>query len=259
MTIRTLIVDDERLAREKVRMLLASDSDIEIAGECANATEAVAAIKQQKPDLLLLDIGLPGENGFDILRKLRGQNVPSVIFITAHAEYAVRAFEVAAVDYVLKPIDRKRFNEALRRVKQRLSDGIDDTESRVFRLVERALATARSDAKRLDHFVVKSRDRTFLVPYSDVEWIQAEGKYVRVHTNDGGAHLVRDSITDVEERLDARRFLRIHRGTIVNVRRIAEMHRGFGGGLFVVLRDGTKLTMSRRFRAQIREMTGLDV
>ena len=240
--IRTLIVDDERLAREKVRMLLAADPDIELAGEAANAAEAVAALRKEKPDLVLLDIGLPGENGFDVLRKLKGSKLPSIIFITAHDEYAVQAFEVAAVDYVLKPIDRKRFAEAIRRVKERGPEPVN----RALRLIE------------LEQFVVKARDRTFLIPFSDVDWIAAEGKYVRVHTG-GASHLVRQSMNEVAERLDPRRFLRIHRGTIVNVKRIAEMNRGFGGGLFVVLRDGTRLTMSRRFRTQIREMTGLDV
>ena len=240
--IRTLIVDDERLARQKVRMLLADHGDIDVVDECANASEAVAAIRREKPDLVLLDVGLPGENGFDVLRRLRGQKLPAIIFITAHDEYAVRAFEVAAVDYVLKPIDRKRFAEAIRRVKER--DG--SASDRVMKLIE------------IEQFVVKGRDRTFLIPFVDVDWIEAAGKYVRVHTG-SASHLVRQSITEVEHRLDTRRFLRIHRGTIVNVKRIAEMNRGFGGGLFVVLRDGTRLTMSRRFRTQIREMTGLDV
>jgi two-component system, LytTR family, response regulator len=240
--IRTLIVDDERLARQKLRMLLGGDPDIQVVDECANAAEAVAAIRRERPDLVLLDVGLPGENGFDVLRRLRGTRLPAIIFITAHDEYAVRAFEVAAVDYVLKPIDRRRFAEAIRRVKEREGAAAD----RAFKLIE------------LEQFVVKSRDRTFLIPFAEVDWIEAAGKYVRVHTGET-SHLVRQSITDVEQRLDTRRFLRIHRGTIVNVRRIAEMNRGFGGGLFVVLRDGTRLTMSRRFRTQIREMTGLDV
>jgi two-component system LytT family response regulator len=243
MTIRALIVDDERLAREKVRRLAEAEGGIVIAGECANAAEALAAIRRDKPDLVLLDIGLPGESGFDVLRKLRGQKLPAVVFITAHDEYAIRAFEVAAVDYILKPINRSRFQEALRRVKERIAAG-ENAAERVLPLIE--------------HFVVKSRDRTWLIAYADVEWVQAEGKYVRVHTA-SGAHLVRQPISVVEQRLDRRKFLRIHRGTIVNIKRIAEMHRGFGGGLFVILRDGTKLTMSRRFRSQIREATGLDV
>lgn len=253
-SIRTLIVDDERLARQKVRTLLAGDPEIEIVGECADGLQAIAALRKQKPDLLLLDVEMPGANGFDVLRGLRGERLPVVVFITAHDEYAVRAFEVEAVDYVMKPFDRRRFNDALRRAKRHMSDGGDEPEARVLRLLERMLKAKPA----LDHFVVKTRDRTFLVPSTDVDWIEASGKYVRLHAA-GASHLVRESIGDVEERLDARKFLRIHRATIVNVKRILEMHRGFGGALFVVLRDGTRLTMSRRYRARIREVTGLDV
>jgi len=252
-TIRTVVVDDERLARQKVRTLLAADPEIEIVGECANGIETIAAIRKQKPDLVLLDVEMPGANGFEVLHSLRGDRLPVVIFITAHDEYAVRAFEVEAVDYVMKPFDRRRFNDALRRAKRHMSDGGDDSEARVLRLLERMLKS-----KALDQFVVKARDRMFFVGVNDVDWIEAEGKYIRLHVN-GGAHLVRESIGDVESRLDPRKFLRIHRATIVNVKRIHEMHRGFGGAMFVVLRDGTKLTMSRRYRTRIREVAGLDV
>lgn len=251
--IRTLIVDDERLARQKVRTLLAADEEIEIVGECANGADAIAAIRAQNPDLLLLDVEMPGANGFEVLQKLRGERLPIVVFITAHDEYAVQAFEVEAVDYVMKPFDRRRFTDALRRAKRQLGGGSEDAEARILRLLERVVKR-----KTLEHFVVKGRDRTLLVGIADIDWIEAEGKYVRLHAG-GAAHLVRESITDVEERLDARKFLRIHRATIVNVKRIQEMHRGFGGSVFVVLRDGTKLTMSRRYRARIREVTGLDV
>jgi len=175
---------------------------------------------------------MPGANGFQVLQRLRGERLPMVVFITAHDEYAVRAFEVEAVDYVMKPFDRKRFADALRRAKRQMNEPEEEAEGRILRLLERML-------KPLDHFVVKQRDRTFLLPVPEIDWIEAEGKYVRLHAA-GAAHLVRESIGDVEERLDARRFLRIHRGTIVNVKRILEMHRGFGGGIFDVLRDGTK-------------------
>ena len=256
MPIRALIVDDERLARQKVRTLLASDSDIEIAGECANGDEAVAAIRKQKPDLVLLDVEMPGANGFDVLRRLPADRLPLVVFVTAHDEYAVRAFEVEAVDYVMKPFDRRRFTDAMRRVKRHLEVGREDADSRVLRLLERVMKDR--DAAALEHFVVKSRDRTVLLPVSSVDWIEAQGKYIRLHSA-GTSHLVRDSVSDVEARLDPRKFLRIHRTTIVNVKKILEMQRGFGGGMFVVLRDGTKLMMSRRYRARIREATGLDV
>lgn len=255
--IRTLIVDDERLARTRLKTLLASDTEIDVVGEAANADDAVAAIRKQKPELVLLDIEMPGDDGFAVLRRIRGERMPAVIFITAHNEYAVRAFEVQAIDYVLKPFDRRRFAEAIDRAKKRVANGGDDAEKRILQLLEQ-LTGSRAEPKRLEHFVVKSRDRTFLVPVSDVEWIGAEGKYVRLHTRDA-AFLVREAIGDVEQRLDSRKFLRIHRATIVNIKRIAEMHRGFGGSVFVLLRDGTKLTMSRRYRTRIREIAGLDV
>jgi len=255
--IRTLIVDDERLARQKIRTLLEAHEDFEIVGECANAADAVTAIRRDKPDLILLDVEMPRADGFEVLRRLRGERLPLVVFVTAHDEYAVRAFEVQAIDYILKPFERKRFNDALRRAVRALDSGREETEARLLRLLEQ-IAEPKQEPKRFDHFVVKVRDRTLLVPVAEVDWIEAEGKYVRLHTPTG-AHLVRDSIGDVEERLDSRKFLRIHRATIVNVKKIAEMHRGFAGSLFVILRDGTKLTMSRRYRTRIRDVAGLEV
>ena len=255
--IRTLIVDDERLARQKVRTLLADENDIEVVGECANGIEAVAAVRRYKPDLLLLDVEMPGADGFEVLQRLRSERLPMVVFVTAHDEYAVQAFEVEAVDYVMKPFDRRRFHDAVRRAKRHLDEQGNEWEERILRLLERVVR-AGDPRKRLEHFAVKSRDRTFLLGVSDVDWIEAQGKYVRLHSG-GAGYLLRESISDIEERLDSRKFLRIHRGTIVNVKRIQEMHHGFGGGMFVVLRDGTKLTMSRRYRARIREATGLDV
>jgi two-component system, LytTR family, response regulator len=254
--IRTLIVDDERLARQKVRTLLADENDIEVVGECSNGLEAITAVRRYKPDLLLLDVEMPGANGFEVLQRLRSERLPMVVFVTAHDEYAVQAFEVEAVDYVMKPFDRRRFHDAVRRAKRHLDEQGYEWEERIRRLLERFI---KIDVRKpLDHFAVKSRDRTFLVAAGDIDWIEAQGKYVRLHAGTA-AYLVRESISEVEERLDARRFLRIHRGAIVNVKRIHEMQRGFGGGVFVLLRDGTRLTMSRRYRARIREVTGLDV
>lgn len=253
--IRTLIVDDERLAREKVRTLLASEDDIQVVGECANGIEAVTAVRRYKPDLLLLDVEMPGANGFEVLQRLRSERLPMVVFVTAHDEYAVQAFEVEAVDYVMKPFDRARFHDAVRRAKRHLEEQNGEWEERIFRLLERVV---KGREQKLEHFAIKSRERTFLLSVADIDWIEAQGKYIRLHAGETG-YLIRESISDVEERLDARKFLRIHRGTIVNLKRIQEMHQGFGGGMFVVLRDGTKLTMSRRYRARIREATGLDL
>ena len=219
--LRALIVDDERLARQKVRTFLEARGDVAIAGEAANVEEAVAAIEREKPDLVLLDIQMPGptkeSTGFDVLRA----NPKLVVFITAHDEFAVRAFEVAAVDYLLKPFDRRRFDEA----------------------IERAKKSAPRDL-RSAFFSVRKRDRTILVAVKDVDWIEAEGKYVRIHVRDQ-SYLVRDAMSAVERRLDER-FVRIHRSTIVNLRRVKELQHDDS---VVVLHDGTRLTMSRRYKS----------
>ena len=258
-TLRALIVDDERLARQKLRTLLSAEDGIEITGECASAAEARAALSRARPDLLLLDVEMPGGGGFEVVKALRGAALPAVVFVTAHGAHAVKAFEVEAADYVLKPFDRLRLHEALQRARKRIEAGEAPTEERLLALVERVVAARDGrEAKDLERFLVKAGEKTVLVPYAEVDWIEAEGKYVKLHAR-GAAHLVREAIGAVEERLDAKRFLRIHRGAIVNVARVAELHRGFAGALFVMLKDGTRLVMSRRYRARIREATGLDV
>jgi two-component system, LytTR family, response regulator len=221
--VRTLIVDDERLARQKIRTFLEVRPDVTIVGEAANVEDAIAAIEREKPDLVLLDIGMPGGDGFDVLRA----KPAAVIFITAHDEHAVRAFEVAAVDYLLKPFDRKRFDQAL----------------------DRAIRSKPRDL-HASFFTVRKRDRTLFIPVRDVDWIEAEGKYVRIHVREQ-SYLVRDAIAAVARRLDEKLFVRIHRCTIVNFRRVAELR----DDATVVLRDGTELVMSRRFRARVRAVT----
>ena len=227
--VRTLIVDDERLARQKIRTFLEGRADVTVVGEAANVDEAIAAIEREKPDLVLLDIQMPGptpeSSGFDVLRA----RPPAVIFITAHDEHAVRAFEVAAVDYLLKPFDRKRFDQAL----------------------DRAMKNKPRDL-HASFFTVRKRDRTLFVAVKDVDWIEAEGKYVRIHVRDQ-SYLVRDAIAAVARRLDEKLFVRIHRRTIVNFRRVAEIR----DDATVVLRDGTELVMSRRFRSHVRSVTRL--
>jgi two-component system LytT family response regulator len=227
--LRTLIVDDERLARQKIRTFLEARGDVSVAGEAANVAEAIALVERERPDLVLLDIQMPGGDGFDVVRALPAAHAPAVVFITAHGDYAIRAFEVAAVDYLLKPFDRARFNEA----------------------IDRAKKSAPRDL-RAAFFPVRKRDRTILVAVRDVDWIEAEGKYVRLHVREQ-SYLVRDAIAAVEARLDGKQFVRIHRSTIVNLRRVTEIR----DDSLVVLNDGTQLTMSRRFRARVRDATGL--
>jgi two-component system LytT family response regulator len=229
--LRTLIVDDERLARQKIRMFLEARNDVSVAGEAGTVSEAIALVERERPDLVLLDIQMPGGDGFDVVRALPAVHAPAVVFITAHGDYAIRAFEVAAVDYLLKPFDRARFNEA----------------------IDRAKKSAPRDL-RAAFFPVRKRDRTILVAVRDVDWIEAEGKYVRLHVREH-SYLVRDAIAAVEARLDGKQFVRIHRSTIVNLRRVTEIR----DDSLVVLNDGTQLVMSRRFRSRVREATGLNL
>ena len=245
-----VIVDDERLAREKIRSMLAAHDDVRVVGECADGAEAVAEIRRLKPDLVFLDVQMPGVDGFDVLRRLRGAALPAIVFVTAHDEYAVRAFEVEAVDYLLKPFDRRRFNEALRRARRRLDGEAPVDADRLLAAIEQMRAT------RWSRFVVKGRDRMTLVPIADVDWIEADGKYVRLHCG-SAKHLIRESIGEVESRLGSEEFARIHRRTIVNLRKVKEIYRGFGGDYIVALSSGAKLTVSRRYWSKIRHLGGL--
>lgn len=229
--LRALIVDDERLARQKIRTFLEARNDVAIAGEAADVDAAIALVRSARPDLVLLDIQMPGGDGFDVVRALPADHTPAIVFITAHDDYALRAFEVAAVDYLLKPFDRRRFDEA----------------------IDRAKKSAPRDL-RAAFFPVKKRDRTIIVPAREVDWIEAEGKYIRLHVGEQ-SYLVRDAIAAVERRLDGRHFVRIHRSTIVNLRRVAEIR----DDTTVVLHGGTQLAMSRRFRSRVRKATGLDI
>jgi two-component system, LytTR family, response regulator len=256
--IRLLIVDDERLARQKVRAFAGAHADLEVVGECANGAEAVDAIREQEPDLVFLDIRMPRMDGFEVVRRLQREELPRIVFVTAHAEYAVDAFDVEAVDYLLKPFDRARFDRTIERVRRdrrtaedaavrtRLLDALDRLDARL---------DARQDgvaSRALAQFVVHAKGKIVFVDARDVEWIGAEGKYIRLHLK-AAAHLVRQSIGDVERRLDAREFLRIHRSTIVNLRCVKEIHRGVGDDFVVLLHDGTKLALSRRHRARLKE------
>jgi two-component system, LytTR family, response regulator len=247
--LRALIADDERLGRQKIRSMLDGHDDVTVVAECANGGDAAAEIRRHRPDLVFLDIEMPGSDAFDVLRRIRDET-PAIIFVTGHGEYALRAFDVDAVDYLLKPFDRRRFNEALRRARKRIETGT------VPKLVSALEHIAQKDGQCWHRFVVKSHGRMLLVPAADVHWIEAEGKYVRIHTA-SASHLIRSAIGDVEEHLDPAEFARIHRGTIVNLRKVAEIYRGFGGDYIVVMRAGQKLTLSRRYWSKLRQVGGL--
>ncbi|MBI1808157.1 MAG: response regulator transcription factor [Ignavibacteria bacterium] len=247
---RTLIVDDEPLAREGVRRLLASVANIEIIGECADGVQAFERILAAKPDLVFLDVQMPELDGFGVIRKIGPENMPMVIFVTAYDEFAIRAFDVHALDYLLKPIDPDRFALTLSRVRSSAEDRrILAMNQKLVSLLE----DVTSSSKYLDRISVKSGGKIVFVKTNEVEWIQAEGDYVSLHTQ-GKKHLVRGKIGQLQERLDPRQFARIHRSIIVNIDQIIELQPLFYGEYRVTLRNGTKLTLSRSYKEKLNSL-----
>ncbi|HEU4558639.1 MAG TPA: LytTR family transcriptional regulator DNA-binding domain-containing protein [Longimicrobium sp.] len=239
MAIDALIVDDEALARERIRTLLARHADVRVAGECADGVAAVAAIRRERPRLLFLDVQMPGLDGFGVLAHLRPGEMPLTVFITAFDEHAIRAFDVGAADYVLKPIVPARFALAVERALQRLSDGAPSPGEQLAPVLKQAV-----EGRWLDRFAVESRGRTVIVPADAVHWLEAAGNYVYLHGEDK-RHLLRGSLRVLEFRLDPAAFMRIHRSAIVSLRHIAAVRPGTHGDAAVTLRDGTTLRASR--------------
>lgn len=250
MKIRTLIVDDEPLGRGGIRARLQSEPDIEIVGECANGRLAIEALHTLAPDLLFLDVQMPGLNGFEVLAQSPPATLPVVIFVTAYDQYAVRAFDVHALDYLLKPIDDERFRLALARARTHLQQKTDSTRGQQFAAL---LADLPRPAPH-DRFVIKSDGRISFVKTEEVDWVEAVGDYARLHVG-RQSHLVRETMTALEARL-AHSFLRIHRSLIVNAERIKELHPLFNGEYNVILSDGTELKSSRSYRQRLREYFG---
>ena len=243
-TIRTLIADDEPLARERLRALLARHPDVEIIGECANGADTIAAISDLRPDLVLLDVEMPRVDGFGVLEALDPEALPAVVFVSAHDQYALRAFEAHALDYVLKPFDEARVDRALRRVRGQLARSAATAPHVDPRLA--SLLDELRQQRRSDRLVVRTGGRVVFLRTEDIDWVEASGNYVRLHVG-SESHLLRDSMKNMERRLDPTTFIRIHRSAIVNVDRIRELEPWFHGEYIVILRDGTRLTASRVF------------
>jgi two-component system, LytTR family, response regulator len=249
LPIRTLIVDDEPPARTRLRSLLEDDLDIQIVGECDDGAKAIGAIHRLKPALIFLDIEMPEGNGLEVLNSLHWH--PVAIFVTAHRDYAVSAFEACAFDYLLKPFTRARFATVLARAKLELARGSRDGALRA--------DTAIRDAGRsaADLLIVRSGGRLVFVRCTELRWIEAERDYVRLHLR-RGAHFVRETMASIQNRLDAAQFVRIHRSTIVNIREVSEVTPMLGSDCSVLLRDGTELKMSRRYRAALDRILDRD-
>jgi len=249
-SIRTLIVDDEPLARDSIRVLLGPDSDIEIVGECGNGTDAVEAIQVLAPDLVFLDVEMPAMSGFEVLDALCAEELPRVVFVTAYDKYAVRAFEINAVDYLLKPFDNERFRAALDRAKRDLS-APEPSESQTLRILR--LLEAERGAGRFDRIAIREAGRIYFVELDDIDWIAGAGNHAELHTAEQ-SHLHRESLSSLENRLDPRRFLRIHRSTIVRIDRIRELRPRARGDYDVILKDGTSLSLSRRYHDRLSRL-----
>lgn len=251
MSIRTLIVDDEPLAREKLRGFLDKEEGFEVVGECRDGAEALMKIEEEHPDLVFLDIQMPEMNGFDVLENLDPEHLPTIVFTTAFDEYALKAFEVHAIDYLLKPFDRERFRQALEQVRvEQERREVDRMKSRLEALLD-DLETRRPQPR--DRLVVKSGGRVVFVRLQDIDWIDAAGNYVKIHTA-GDTLQLRETMTRIEKRLDPDRFLRIHRSTIVNIERIRELEQQFHGDYVVVLDGGQRLTLSRSYRDRVHQL-----
>jgi two-component system LytT family response regulator len=250
--IRAIIVDDEPLARERLATLLASEPDMEIVAQCRDGEEAVAAIQEHSPELVFLDVQMPQMSGFDVIETVGTERMPLVIFVTAYDQHALRAFQVRALDYLLKPFDRDRFSEALTRARKQIErEETGDLGRRLLALVK----DLRRDQPRSDRLVVKSGGRLFFLRMDEIDWIEAAGNYVRLHVGNT-SHLLRETMNAIEGRLDPEKFFRIHRSRIVNMERIQEMQPWLNGEYAVVLRTGTRLTLSRGYREKLQERLG---
>ncbi len=253
MTLRVLIVDDEEMARQRLRRLLAREEDVEIVGEASDGVRAVESIRSLAPDLVFLDVQMPEVDGFHVLERAGADAVPAVVFVTAYDEYALRAFDVHALDYLLKPFDEERFHDALRRARTQLQQRgpAGDLEPRLRALLEEI----RGAPERPDRIMIKASGRILFLKTSEIDWIEASGNYVRFHVG-RESYLLRETMNAIEEKLDPDRFLRIHRSTMVNIERIKEMQPWFSGDHVVVLTDGTELRLSRGYRESLDRRLG---
>ncbi|HEY9403227.1 MAG TPA: response regulator [Pyrinomonadaceae bacterium] len=251
--ISALIVDDEPIARRGLRQHLKTESDVEVIGECANGREAVAAIEQQMPDLVFLDVQMPLLDGFGVIEAVGTKKLPAVVFVTAYDEHAIRAFEVNALDYLLKPIDGDRFQKTLARAREQLRGSKTKQIEQKLAALLQSLGEHRPEGRQtkyLERVVIKESGCVFFLRADEIDWIRAHGNYVQIHIK-GAAHLLRETMDGIESKLDPGKFLRLRRSTIVRIERIKELHHLFNGEYAVILKDGTQLSSSRRYRQNL--------
>lgn len=248
--IRALIVDDEALARKRIKSLLAKDPGIEVIGECSDGQIAVEAIRALAPDLVFLDVQMPVMNGFDVIRSIGSEQMPAIIFVTAYDKYALEAFEVHAVDYLLKPFNRARFEKTVTHAKtlvDRLQGGAFNGQLLTL------LGSLQRKHEIPERFMIKSAGRIVFLRAEDIDWMDTVGNYVRLHAG-RDSHLMRETMNGMELKVDPQKFLRIHRSTMVNIDRVKELQPWAKGEYLVIMRDGTRLNMSRRYRERLHKL-----
>jgi two-component system, LytTR family, response regulator len=241
MTIRSAVIDDEPLVRNSILRVLRVDSEIEILGEYGDGITALEAIRQNAPDLIFLDVEMPGLTGIEVLEAMEGEKLPVTVFVTAHRDYAIEAFEANAVDYVLKPFGRERLEKAIARAKARLSSSAD---GRYAQQLIQTLASIEKQQKYQDRIAVPVNGRIFLLESRNIDWVEADRNIVRLHLGDR-VYELRSTLSEMEARLDPKQFARIHRSTLVNIQQVKEIHPWFHGHHRVLLKSGVELRMSR--------------
>ena len=251
--IRTLVIDDEPLARERMRTLVGAEPDFDVVGEAGDGMEAVDAIREHSPDLVFLDIHMPKLDGFGVIDAVGADAMPPVVFVTAYDQHALRAFDVHALDYLLKPFDGDRFQETLERVRRQVESAENGDLGRRLLALVRDLKPGR--AQTTNRLVVKSGGRLFFVRADEIDWIEAAGNYVRLHLG-ADTHMLRETMNSIESRLDPELFVRTHRSHIVNIERIKELQPWFHGEYVVILRNGHRLTLSRGYREKLQHRLG---
>ncbi len=254
MTLRVVVADDEPLGRQRLVRLLQAEPETDVVAACADGEEAVVAIREHVPDVVLLDIQMPQLDGFEVVAALGDAHQPAVIFVTAHDQYALRAFEVHAFDYLLKPVDQERLREAIGRAVStpgRVQQG--STTRRILSLLEEL--NTRERARGRERLVVRTPERAFFLRSETIDWVEAGGKFVHLHVG-RSVHALRESMAELEQELDPARFLRISRSVIVNIDRIQEIQPWFQGDYVLILTDGTRLTSTRGYRDNMRKLLG---
>ncbi len=256
--IKVLIIDDENLAREKIRTFLEKEEDIEILDECKNSAEALISIRNKKPDLIFLDIKMPGMNAFEMLDNLNQSELPAIIFTTAFDKFALKAFEVHALDYLLKPFDKERFSKTLDRSRKQLNSKATEEKSKnildaLNDLKEQKASKMENETDYLERITIKTNGRIYFIKITEIEWLEASGNYIKIFSS-GSSHLIRDTLSAFEKKLDPKIFLRIQRSVIININFIKELKIWFHNEYNVYMKNGTKFTSGRTYKNSIEKI-----